>query len=508
MTVPPGPACDTLYGLIRLAGLCIAVPVTAIREVVPCPAQLDRFPASRPDIVGALELRGEVIPVIDLACALCCASEAREETSGARSIVVILCHETCVFGVLADGIVGVMPLTSREINPLDHTGPRDGQNLFANTFRVDQHTGVVLDPGAVLALPGMIAASDRSNRGDIAHRIDDPILIFTVAGLRLALLATCVDASLPRAKAAAAPVETDLWIGLREYKGMEIPVVDTLRLLGHGALPENDRSGATIVIRTALPDPPPPGCDKPFGLIALLIDTVDDIGRFAAHCFAPLMQDNVYGAHLSGGLLVTAQGTALLIDPAKLAAIEELRTLGALTHHDGRASAAQIEAKAEAAVSAPAKQPFLVFSVAGTRLSTPLETVEEILFAETAMLPMPSGESGTIGLFASRGHCVPVLDLSFALGNAATRNGRYIIVTRSDTPQGVRRAGFRVDELHSVDRKMVQVTMKHQGGSPPSDDRLRGLGPTIRLDNGRACTVLDLAGEAERLLNGESLQVA
>lgn len=151
------------------------------------------------------------------------------------------------------------------------------------------------------------------------------------------------------------------------------------------------------------------------------------------------MHDNVYGAHLSGGLLVTALGTALLIDPAKLAAIEELRTFGALTHHDRRASAAKIEAKAETAVSPPAEQPFIVFSVGGTRLSPPLETVEEILFAETAMLPMPSGNSGTIGLFASRGHCVPVLDLSFALGNAATRNGRYIIVTRSDTPQGVRR---------------------------------------------------------------------
>lgn len=78
--------------------------------------------------------------MIDLACALCCAAEAREETSGNRSIVAILCHETRVFAGLADGIVGVMPLTSREIYP-------------------------------------------------------------------------------------------------REYKGMEIPVVDTLRLLGHGALP-------------------------------------------------------------------------------------------------------------------------------------------------------------------------------------------------------------------------------------------------------------------------------
>lgn len=50
--------------------------------------------------------------------------------------------------------------------------------------------------------------------------------------------------------------------------------------------------------------------------------------------------------------------------------------------------------------------------------------------------------------------------------------------------------------------------MKHHCNSRPSADRSRGLGPTIRLDDGRACTLLDLAGEAERLLDGESLQVA
>lgn len=102
-----------------------------------------------------------------------------------RSIVVILSHETRVFAVLADGIVGVMPLTLQEINPIGQTRSHDDQQLFASTFRVDQHTGVVLDPAAILALPGMIASADRSAQREAARRIDDPILVFWVAGLRL-----------------------------------------------------------------------------------------------------------------------------------------------------------------------------------------------------------------------------------------------------------------------------------------------------------------------------------
>lgn len=504
----PG-AHDTLFGLIRLAGLCAALPVAAIREVVPCPPQLDPFPASRADILGALELRGEVIPVIDLARALTSASaNSGELQADDHSIVVILRHEQHIFAVLANGILGVMPLTSREISPIGHSAADEGERLFSSTFRVETHNGVVLDPAAIIALPGMVTATDRSARKDSTRQIDEPILVFTVAGLRLALPASCVDASLPRADLLPTPTETELWIAQREYKGAEIPVIDTLHLLGHGSLAEGRRSGASIVVRTQLPDPVPPGWTEPFGLVALLIDTVDDIGRFAARCFAPLLQDAVPGASLSRGLLETAEGTALLLDAQKIATHSGLRHLGVIRNRPEATKTTVQSAQQENARVRSAEKPFLVFSVGDQRFSTPLEAVEEILLAQTAILPMPAGHSGMIGLFASRGNCVPLLDLTHVLGDAATRDGRYIIVTRSDHPHGLRRAGYRVNELHSVDRKVLQEI-----GRKPADDTARrnpsGLpGPTIRLNDGHACSVLDLAGAAERLLNAPAATAA
>ncbi|NLR70560.1 hypothetical protein HGI47_06705 [Novosphingobium sp. ERN07] len=504
---------DMLFGLIRLAGLCAALPVGAIREVVPCPARLEPFPAARADVLGALELRGEVIPVIDLSCALNgTAAERGAVQAQDPSIIVILSHEQHVFAVQADGIVGVMPLTTREISPLNHTGTQTECRLFSRTFRVETHNGVVLDPAAIAELPGMVTATGRSARKDDARQIDEPILVFTIAGLRLALPASCVDASLPRADLLPTPTETDLWIAQREYKGAEIPVIDTFRLLGHGTLPAARRSGASIVVRTQLPASPPSEWAEPFGLVALLIDSVDDIGRFAARCFAPLLQDAITGAGLARGLLDTAEGACLLLDAEKIAAHEGLRNLGVIRNQPETATIAATARRAagDGVATQAAEKPFLVFSVAGQRFSTPLEMVEEILLAETAILPMPPGENGMIGLFTSRGHCVPLLDLTHVLGDVATRNGPYIIVTRSDHPQGLRRAGYRVDALHSVDRKVLQdVAGKTETGTA---DRPRttppGLpGPTIRLNDGHACTVLDLAGAAERLLNLAAIEV-
>ncbi|OYX95309.1 MAG: hypothetical protein B7Y74_04625, partial [Novosphingobium sp. 35-62-5] len=456
-----------------------------------------------------LELRGEVIPVIDLARALTSASaDGGELQSDDRSIIVILRHEQHIFAVLADGILGVMPLTAREISPIGHSAANEGERLFFSTFRVETHNGVVLDPAAIIALPSMVTATDRSARKDDTRQIDEPILAFTVAGLRLALPASCVDASLPRADLLPTPTETELWIAQREYKGAEIPVIDTLHLLGHGSLPEGRRSGASIVVRTQLPVPAPPGWTEPFGLVALLIDTVDDIGRFAAGCFAPLLQDAVSGASFSRGLLETAEGAALLLDAHKIAAHDGLRHLGVIRNQPEATKTTVQSVQHGNAAARSAEKPFLVFSVGDQRFSTPLEAVEEILLAQTAILPMPAGHSGMIGLFASRGNCVPLLDLTHVLGDAATRDGHYIIVTRSDHPHGLRRAGFRVDELHSVDRKVLQEI-----GRKSADDTARrnpsGLpGPTIRLNDGHACSVLDLAGAAERLLNAPAATAA
>ena len=500
----PG-AHETLFGLIRIAGLCAALPVSAIREVVPSPPKLEPFPASRPDIVGALELRGEVIPVIDLARALTNASaDGAERRSDDRSIVVILRQDQHIFAVLADGIIGVMPLTTREISPLSQAATDEGVRLFLSTFRVATHNGVVLDPAAIVGLPGMVTATERGVSKDDSRQIDEPILVFSVAGLRLALPASCVDASLPRADLLPTPTETDLWIAQREYKGAEIPVIDTLHLLGHGSLPKGRRSGAGIVIRTQLPHPVPPGWTDPFGLVALLIDTVDDIGRFAARCFSPLLQDGVAGAVMSLGILQTSDGGALLINAQKLSAHEGIRNLGVIRNVQESSKTAVRAGKGDELTTRPPEKPFLVFSVGDQRFSTPLGSVEEILLAQTATLPMPAGDCGMLGLFASRGHCVPLLDLSHVLGDAATRDGRYIIVTRSDHPEGLRRAGFRVDELHSVDRKVLQEV-----AAKDSTTHLPGLpGPTIRLSDGHACTVLDLAGAAERLLNVHQASVS
>lgn len=510
---------STLCGLIRLAGLCAAIPVAAIREVVPCPERLEPLPASRPDLLGALELRGEVIPVIDLAPVMNPAQARTDPSPGL--IVVILRHEDRVFGVLAHSIVGVMNLAASAMGRIDVTLPAAVPPLVAHSFTVadpagGRINGIVLQPAAIAALQGMsLARSQQARAATDVGRVDEaaligPMLICTVAGLRLALPASCVDASLPWLDLPPAPVPDRLWIAMRDYKQGQIPAVDTLALLDHGAMPGGRRGGASIVVRTSCP---PGRADqaRKFGLVALLIDTVDDIGRFAASAFSPLVQAGVPGAALARGTLQTRAGPALVLDATSLASHTDLMTLGMMENRADDADPVRRTGSAAGPVTGPAPvsgsnpdehetgsvRPYLVFSTGGCRYSTPLDAVEEILVNDRALVQLPAGGKGVVGLFSSRGHSVPLIDLAQSLGQPAADSPRYVVVTRSKHGATVQRAGFQVEALHSVERKALQ----HVGRARKDGTRPGGLPePTIRLGDGKASPVLDLAALATSLL--------
>lgn len=496
-------AAHDLHGLIRVKGLFVAIPVEAIREVVPCPARFDPFPPTRPDLIGAMDLRGQLIPVLDLASEL--GLGASHNNDDAAAIVVILRTRGHVFGMLAEAIEGVTALTADALEPL---GFGSGSATFSTTFHLGAQRGVVLDVPVLASLPGLPLTGDRIGRQTHRASGHEPTLVFSAGGLACALSAGCVDASLPEQPLLPAPSDDPVWIGMLSYKGAEIPVVDTLHLLGHTSDLASRRRGAAIVVR--VPDSGRTGR----GFVALLIDGVDDIIRLRPDSIRPLLQTSVTGAGLSLGIVETAQGPCLLIDAARLVGDPQLKLLGGI---EQRAEAEQDNTALRAGAAADTgahtgastgtgtgatgphhaqRKPYLVFTLADATFAVDLDKVEEILPRPQAVVPMPADRGGVQGLFSHRGQAVPLFDLAhgLGLGREPPAGSSFAIVTRLDQGGTVRRAAFCVDALCSVERVAIQRLRGER--QPPA-----GVPEaTIRLAEGRACTVLDLPELGERML--------
>jgi chemotaxis signal transduction protein len=125
---------------VRVAGEDYAIPVDEVREVGE-PGQLTPVPGARAEVLGVSNLRGEVLPIIDLAALL-----GMRDAGGPERVVIVARDERSAGLAVGEVVdVGEVPEPSEEAD----SAYLSGAALFDGTL-----TGVV-DVGAVLdALAG------------------------------------------------------------------------------------------------------------------------------------------------------------------------------------------------------------------------------------------------------------------------------------------------------------------------------------------------------------------
>jgi len=98
---------------VRIGGLLLLIPVDAGREVIP-PPPISRIPYTAAWLRGLVNVRGSVVPVVDLAAAL-------EMDAGAKPqpYLLISGRGEAVMGILIDGLPRLVNLTAadRPIEP-------------------------------------------------------------------------------------------------------------------------------------------------------------------------------------------------------------------------------------------------------------------------------------------------------------------------------------------------------------------------------------------------------
>lgn len=480
---PPRGAPAGLHGAVVVGGLTLAVPIEAIREVVPRPAALLPFPAVRDEVIGAIDLRGAIVPVLDPVALLGVPSPER------CPVILILRDANRVIGLAIESIAGVLPLDAADMTQLDLRDETDtfGQPggarasraaLIRAAFVHGDTRGLVLDIAALAALEAMPLAIERSTAtirpGSVTTGV--PTLLFTVGAARLGLAARVIEASVPEQTIAPSPVEDDLWVGWLTHNGRRVPVVDTLRLLRLGECRRTQRTAAVIL-------------RLPSGhLVGLQIDAVNDMLRIASDEIKPLQQFVVGNRSLFNGLYGT-DAPSLLLDPDAMQADAQLGTVGRICDKTeagtGSRAAADVERERTNALRA-----FLLVRLADRRFAIPLSQVEEIIATRTSGLGLTDRTQGIDDYIIHRGRGVPLIDLHRVLGIADSGNGApFTVLASADGNQ----AGFMVDELCAVERSSVQL-LSDTGG----DRAMARIAATITT-RGATYPIIDLRAAIETL---------
>ncbi|TYP88956.1 chemotaxis protein CheW [Blastococcus xanthinilyticus] len=483
MTPPDGPSSgEVVYGLLRMADMDVALPLSALREVVPCPLELSGLPAAAPGLLGALELRRLVLPVLDLAAVLGRPAPRRPE-----QVVVVASSGGQVLGLLADEVRGICQVPGEA---LVAARTETGGLLFSATFR---HPGTgqaysVLDAAAILGLPGVPTVTDvtrdPTSVGGAGNGVRRRTLTVLRCGpYRFAVDAAHVHTTLPTPDLRPSVLTGRLCRGVVDFSDREVPVVDPLALLGLGELAPQEM-GAGLVL------------DLGPGYVALalselleLVDVPDD-DVLPTPPFATPRPDVLAGMLAVDGLgdCLVLDGPALLADPdlTGFASVNTALTSGPVQQDDVPSVAAAV------AGGAPS---YLVFSI-GVDLVAPLDQVAEILPFPGALTA--TAVEGVLGLVTHRRAAVPVLCLATLLGRTERPVGAatcLLLVDVAGCP-----VAFAVDALRTI--APLTWTDPEQVVRGPAAERGASLrsAPLVRVgEDPRLLPELDLRAVARRL---------
>jgi chemotaxis signal transduction protein len=422
------------YAMVRAAGITLAVSANEVGQALQLAESAAHLPRSERTLLGVFEHRGQVVPVVDLACW----GSLQPPGDGAAPAQVLLLHKSGrVTGIAIERTVGIALVEPGAVQRVHHENA--GQELFHSVLQVPgfeqpfplldtehllQQTQVwVQEQPAIRQALGGSAASDSPpfTEGSIVDgrpTHTETHVVVELGGLRLAVPVQSVGTLMPAPAMQKLPNMATGLLGVFAWGARQVPVVRMHQALG---------------LQQPAPDSPP----EPWLLLVrtdnealgILVDHFVAVQKFDSRRLQPA------GLPLGAGVAPDPGDPAgRPIQLLSVAALFSAMPVGAIgadpqrgTPAPGNASMAQsLEGRSRDGTPV-STEAHLVFK-AGRTMATPLKGIQEVVMddAATGAADLPRTTH-----FQWRGTLVPLLDLRLAtegVPSAAGAEARMLIV--------------------------------------------------------------------------------
>jgi purine-binding chemotaxis protein CheW len=439
------------FGVFRLAGMQLALHQQALREVAPM-GVLTPVPSECPSILGAISLRGLMVPVMDVRRLL-----EPDVAHPAASTVVVIEWEGRVLGLAADSVVGVYVLPAEKVHQVR---PKDAllSVLQGGFERPDAGSLVSLlcvrsiTRHAQLPMTTVTSATSASQAehaggstaavGLIEHRAH--LMLFRSHGVPMAVATRVVHTTISEPELVSTQFASGMFLGMMRFGESEIPAVQLGALCGLQPVANASRPQAFVVKSEA-------------GFVAFLVDSIIDVVQADAQQMAAIpryapLERGMFSGTLPQQALVEQRDDStafyLLLSEQALTADPRIKDLGHISAR--RHSSASVAGRGADDGSAFQDCGQMLIYHVGFEVATPLRQVVEILgWSPELAIEGLDGAS----LIMSRGRPVPVFCLATLLGGTAPEDGAAGFTTSvllvADDGELV---GFKVPRLVTIDR--------------------------------------------------------
>ena len=109
---------------------------------------ITRVPKSKDFVLGVINLRGDILPVIDARKVIGIPSKAHDE----QTRIIIAKYQDCSIGILVDNVINILEVSDDQIQGRDEVFEDKDQELVAGLIRIESDIVLILDLEKILSL--------------------------------------------------------------------------------------------------------------------------------------------------------------------------------------------------------------------------------------------------------------------------------------------------------------------------------------------------------------------
>ena len=149
----------TQYLTFRLEEEIFALDITKVREVLDF-TSITKVPRTPEFMRGVINLRGSVVPVVDMRLKFVMAKTERTVNTCIIIVEIAVDGDTTVLGALADSVQEVIELEPHQIEPAPRIGTRLRTEFIRGMGKRDEQFVIILDIDKVFSLDELSLVQD------------------------------------------------------------------------------------------------------------------------------------------------------------------------------------------------------------------------------------------------------------------------------------------------------------------------------------------------------------
>jgi len=150
----------TQYLTFTLADEVFAVDVARVREILEI-STITKVPQTPAFMQGVINLRGSVVPVIDMRLKFGMAETERTVNTCIIVVEVMMDGETSVLGALADSVQEVIEMEPSQIEAAPHIGTHIKTEFLKGMGKQNERFVMILDIDKVFSLAELVAVQEQ-----------------------------------------------------------------------------------------------------------------------------------------------------------------------------------------------------------------------------------------------------------------------------------------------------------------------------------------------------------